>query len=171
MDEERFIDEEQEEIEQENIEREPEPSVFAPVTLENLNDKGVEIRIQKTETDTVFRAALPNSIAGRKELVEILSEYPLEIQKVMDVWGNQPTVDESEMESDFPPLEFGGEDGYFYLMNPDMTLPLMVSYLSEVEITEEDVWNNKQNLCSVYTIPVLLKMIQDLQDRVAELES
>ena len=63
------------------------------------------------------------------------------------------------------------EDGIYYLKRLDIKMADMVNYLSDVDITEEDVWDDKQHLCSIYTIPVLLQMIQDLQTRVYELES
>jgi len=63
------------------------------------------------------------------------------------------------------------EDGYFYLMSRDITMPQMVSYLSAIQLSEEDVWEDNQHLCSVYTIHVLVKMIQDLLVRVDQLES
>jgi len=77
------------------------------IILENLTPESVEICIitfadENADPDTPpeshWRIGLCNSTNGRQRLVEVLGEYPIDLQEVMAVWGEMPLIDESEEE-------------------------------------------------------------------------
>ena len=61
-------------------------------------------------------------------------------------------------------------DGIYWLIKDNKAMPEMVQYLMGLEITESDIIRNSQHLCDTRIVPVLLKMVQALQDRVKALE-
>ena len=104
---------------------------------------------------------------------EIIMPIPLDVTFVQPRWDGASWV-EGKGHPGFPeqpeqPAD--PDDGVYFLFEPERTMFEMTNYFSTMDIDVLDVIENNQHLCSVYTIPVLVKMIQDLQVRVNELES
>ena len=83
---------------------------------------------------------------------------------------NHPGLPAPPPEPILPEMELP-EDGVYWLIDGNKTMLEMMQYLSTIEITESDITLNSQNLCDVRAIPVLLKMIQDMQKRLEAQET
>jgi len=116
------------------------------------------------------RIGLLNSVRDRPRLMELLADHPNELQQVLGIWGDAPTIEDigNDLEES---EEASSQDEIYSIFASRGSLGNLMAYMSNIQLDLEEPLQECQYLCTSYPVPALLKMIQDLQVRVDQLES
>lgn len=107
---------------------------------------------------------------------EITEPIPPEANLIVPRWQGRMWIEGKDHPNVPPPPDLsipGWEqptDGVYWIITGEKSLSEMTDYLMSLEITEDDIINDTQHISDVRVIPILIKMIQDMKNRLDEIE-